>query len=84
MMEFNREHIIAFTLVILFSIGLGYVMYQESLVCDELVILKDGQEIEATDTYPTEGGMFRIRRCEDHKWISIPVQDVKESLPLKK
>lgn len=53
-------------------------------VVTKLAITRDGRQIEAIHIETEEGGMLKICRCEDKKWIRIPVQDVKETLPLNK
>ena len=53
-----------------------YLSYSENKVCDELVIINDGTQIEATQVSSYQNGMSDIRQCDGNK-IRIPTISIK-------
>ena len=50
-------------LTFLLSGGIIYYSIKKDKVCDELVILNDGSQIEATQVISYESGMSTIKMC---------------------
>jgi hypothetical protein len=60
----------------LFGGVIAYLSYLENKVCDELVIINDGTQIEATQVSSYENGMSDIRQCDGNK-VRIPTISIK-------
>jgi hypothetical protein len=52
-------------LVISFWVAGICVIYSEGKTCDELVIMNDGSQIEATEVFSYRNGMTTIKMCDD-------------------
>lgn len=63
--------------------GIIYFSIQESKVCDELVILNDGSQIEATQVLSYESGMSTIKMCNG-QWMDTPTVNIKMVKPIEK
>jgi len=73
-----RNFIIA---VLVVSVGLlcgllTYIIDEEDKVCNELVIMNDGTQIEAIQVASYNNGMSSIQMCEG-EWIDIPTLNIK-------
>ena len=53
-----------------------YLSYSENKVCDELVIMNDGTQIEATQVSSYKNGMSNIRQCDGNE-VRIPTISIK-------
>ena len=53
-----------------------YLSYSENKVCDELVIINDGTQIEATQVSSHQNGMSYIRQCDGNE-VRIPTISIK-------
>jgi hypothetical protein len=51
--------------IIISTFGVAYWQIKESEICDELVIMNDGSQIEATEVTSYENGMSTIKMCDD-------------------
>jgi len=71
--------ILSFTL----SGGLIYHSIQKGKVCDELVILNDGSQFEATDVLSYRSGMSTIKMCNG-QWMDTPTVNIKMVKPIEK
>jgi hypothetical protein len=60
-----------------------YFFFEDSKVCDELVIMNDGSQIESTSVYSDEYGMTTIRQCNGEE-VRIPTINIKMVKELKK
>ena len=60
-----------------------YTAIQKDKVCDELVILNDGSQIEATQVLSYESGMSTIKMCNG-QWMDTPTVNIKMVKPLNK
>ena len=63
-----RKSVLIILMMILTSVTFGYFVYlssQNNKVCDELVIMNDGSQIEATEVTSYENGMSTIEMCDD-------------------
>ena len=60
-----------------------YTAIQKDKVCDELVILNDGSQIEATQVLSYESGMSTIKMCNG-QWMDTPTVNIKTVKPLNK
>jgi hypothetical protein len=72
----NAKFILAILVVILFSFGISYTMYQENSVCDELVILQDNSQIECASVTSYDSGMTHIKQCNG-ELIEVPTITIK-------
>lgn len=61
--------------------GIAYFVSKESKVCDELVILNDGSQIEATQVLSYESGMSTIKMCNG-QWMDTPTINIKMVKPI--
>ena len=48
-----------------FSFLMMYLSFKNGKTCDELVIMNDGSQIEATEVTSYENGMSTIKMCDD-------------------
>ena len=73
----NFSFIILFIILtsVLFS-WFVYISIQNDKVCDELVILNDGSQIEATQVLSYESGMSTIKMCNG-QWMDTPTVNIK-------
>jgi hypothetical protein len=81
-----RRSIGIILLIILTSVTFGFFVYhliQNDKVCDELVILNDGSQIEATQVISYESGMSSIKMCNG-QWMDIPTVNIKMVKPIEK
>jgi hypothetical protein len=81
-----RKSILIILLIILTSVTFGYFVYlsiQNDKVCDELVILNDGSQIEATQVLSYESGMSTIKMCNG-QWMDTPTVNIKMVKPIEK
>ena len=80
----NFSFIILFIILtsVLFS-WFVYISFQNDKVCDELVILNDGSQIEATQVLSHESGMSTIKMCNG-QWIDTPTVNIKMVKPIEK
>jgi hypothetical protein len=60
-----------------------YFSYSESKVCDELVIMNDGTQIEATQVSSYQNGVSNIRQCDGNE-VRIPTISIKMIKHIKK
>jgi hypothetical protein len=63
--------------------GIVYSSIQNDKVCDELVILNDGSQIEATQVLSYESGMSTIKMCNG-QWMDTPTINIKMVKPIEK
>ncbi len=63
-------------LVVIYSI-------KKDKVCDELVIMNDGSQIEATEVTSYENGMSTIKMCGG-EWMDTPTLNIKMIKPNNK
>ncbi len=63
--------------------GIIYFSIQNDKVCDELVILNDGSQIEATEVLSYESGMSTIKMCNG-QWMDTPTVNIKMVKPIEK
>jgi hypothetical protein len=79
-----RKNIGIILIVILtLSGGMVYFSFKKSKVCDELVILNDGSQIEAKQVLSHESGMSTIKMCNG-QWMDIPTVNIKMVKPIEK
>jgi hypothetical protein len=55
---------------------LTYIIDEEDKVCDELVIMHDGTQIEATHVASYNNGMSTIKMCGG-EWLDTPTLNIK-------
>jgi hypothetical protein len=55
---------------------LTYVIGEENKVCDKLVIMNDGTQIEATQVSSYNNGMSTIKMCGG-EWLDTPTLNIK-------
>jgi hypothetical protein len=65
----------------LLSILIMYFQIQDSNVCDELVIMNDGSQIEATEVVSYRSGMSTIKMCGG-AWMDTPTVNIKMVKPI--
>jgi hypothetical protein len=65
------------------SAGMVYFSFKKSEVCDELVILNDGSQIEAKQVLSYESGMSTIKMCNG-QWMDTPTVNIKMVKPIEK
>lgn len=53
-----------------------YLRVEDNKICDELVIMNDGSQIEATEVNTYENGMSGIRQCNG-EYVRIPTVNIK-------
>lgn len=68
--------VLIITVLVLSYIPIIYLCYEDSKVCDELVILQDKSQIEATTIHSYDNGMSDIKLCSGEK-IKIPTITIK-------
>ena len=81
-----RKNIGIFLMIVLtfvLTVGILYYSIQNDKVCDELVILNDGSEIEATEVLSYESGMSTIKMCNG-QWMDTPTVNIKMVKPIEK
>jgi hypothetical protein len=83
MIRKNIGIILMVTLSFILSGGLVYYSFQNNKVCDELVILNDGSQIEATQVISYESGMSTIKMCNG-QWMDTPTVNIKMVKPIEK
>jgi len=81
-----RENIGIFLMIILtFALSGGIIYYsiKKDNACDELVILNDGSQFEATQVLSYESGMSTIKMCNG-QWMDTPTVNIKMVKPIEK
>jgi hypothetical protein len=81
-----RENIGIFLMISFTGLVFGGIIYfgfKKDNVCDELVILNDGSQIEATDVLSYESGMSTIKMCNG-QWMDTPTINIKMVKPIEK
>jgi hypothetical protein len=69
-------------LVGLFSIALVYIIKQDETVCDEHVILVDGEEHDCSSVASWSNGMSTINMCNGER-IDVPTHRIKQVTKIK-
>ncbi len=80
-----RKSIGIILLIIITSVTFGFFLYysiKKDKACDELVILNDGSQIEATDVLSYESGMSTIKMCNG-QWMDTPTINIKMVKPIE-
>ena len=76
-MERRFSFVITVISVVLVAYGiLIYVKVGDDKICDELVIMNDGSQIEASEVDTYENGMSRIHQCNGED-VRIPTVNIK-------
>ena len=70
-------------LVGLFSIAIAYAIKRDISVCDEHVILVDGEEHDCMNVCSFSNGMSTINMCDGEK-INVPTNRIKKVIKIKK
>ena len=83
MIRKNIGIILMIILTFLLSGGIIYYSFKKDKVCDELVILNDGSQIEATDVLSYSSGMSTIKMCNG-QWMDTPTVNIKMVKPIEK
>ena len=81
-----RNFSVVMFIVVLVSLIYGGILYysiQKGKVCDELVILNDGSQIEATNVSSYDSGMSTIKMCNG-QWMDTPTVNIKMVKPIEK
>jgi hypothetical protein len=81
-----RKYTLLIFIIVLSGIiygGIIYLSFRKDSVCDELVILNDGSQIEATNVSSHESGMSTIKMC-DGQWMDTPTVNIKMVKPIEK
>jgi len=65
----------------LLSILIMHFQIQDNNVCDELVIMNDGSQIEATEVVSYRSGMSTIKMCGG-TWMDTPTVNIKMVKPI--
>jgi hypothetical protein len=65
----------------LLSILIMHFQIQDNNVCDELVIMNDGSQIEATEVVSYRSGMSTIKMCGG-TWLDTPTVNIKMVKPI--
>jgi hypothetical protein len=81
-----RENIGIFLMIIItfvLSGGIIYYSFQNDKICDELVILNDGSQFEATQVLSYSSGMSTIKMCNG-QWMDTPTVNIKMVKPIEK
>jgi hypothetical protein len=61
--------------VLVYCVG-KYLEFEDGKVCDELIIMNDGSQIDGTKIYSEENKMTTIRQCNGEE-IRIPTINIK-------
>jgi hypothetical protein len=69
-------------LVGLFSVALAYAIKQDTSVCDEHVILVDGEEHDCINVSSWSNGMSTINVCNGER-IDVPTHRIKQITKIK-
>jgi hypothetical protein len=81
-----RENIGILLMIVLtfaLTVGIVYYSHQNDKVCDELVILNDVSQIEATQVLSYQSGMSTIKMCNG-QWMDTPTINIKMVKPIDK
>ncbi len=81
-----RKSIGIILLIIITSVTFSFFVYQSiqnDKLCDELVILNDGSQIEAKQVLSYENGMSTIKMCNG-QWMDTPTVNIKMVKPIEK
>ena len=78
----HNDIILMIVITFLLAGGISYFSFKESKVCDELVILNDGSQIEATEVLSYESGMSTIKMCNG-QWMDTPTINIKMVKPIE-
>ena len=60
---------------LIFGFGM-YLSYEDDKVCDEVVIMNDGSQIESRSVISYENGMSMIRQCNGEE-VELPTINIK-------
>ena len=85
-MDFLKNFSVILFVVVLSGLvygGIFWFAYEDSKVCDELVILNDGSQIEVTSVSSYRNGMSTIKMCNG-QWMDTPTINIKMVKPLNK
>jgi hypothetical protein len=66
-----------------FSFLMMYLSFKNGKTCDELVIMNDGSQIEATEVTSYDNGMSTIKMCGG-EWMDTPTLNIKMVKPNNK
>jgi hypothetical protein len=69
-------------LVGLFSVALAYAIKQDTSVCDEHVILMDGEEYDCIGVSSWSNGMSTVNMCNGER-IDVPTHRIKQVTKIK-
>jgi hypothetical protein len=83
MIRENIGIVLMIILTFLLSGGIIYYSIKKDKVCDELVILNDGSQFEATQVLSYESGMSTIKMCNG-QWMDTPTVNIKMVKPIEK
>jgi hypothetical protein len=75
MKTINIAIVSAIITILVYSVG-KYFEFENDKVCDELVIMNDGSQIDGTKIYSEENKMTTIRQCNGEE-IRIPTINIK-------
>lgn len=81
-MRGNKGLLIVLLVISFWVVGIC-VTYSEGKTCDELVIMNDGSQIEATEVTSYENGMSTIKMCGG-EWMDTPTLNIKMIKPNNK
>ena len=73
--NFSTVLMIIGTTLVIYGI-IFYLCVEDNKICDELVIMNDGSQIEATEVNTYENGMSGIRQCNG-EYVRIPTVNIK-------
>jgi hypothetical protein len=73
--KFSIIAILVISIVLVYGL-LTYTIGEEDKVCDELVIMNDGTQIEATHVASYNNGMSTIKMCGG-EWLDTPTLNIK-------
>ena len=73
--NFSTVLMIIGTTLVIYGI-IFYLCVGDNKICDELVIMNDGSQIEATEVNTYENGMSGIRQCNG-EYVRIPTVNIK-------
>jgi hypothetical protein len=80
--KFSTIILVVITTLLVYG-GMMYLSYEDNKVCDELVIMNDGSQIEATSISSYENGMSCIKQCNGEE-VRIPTLNIKIIKPIQK
>ncbi len=79
-----KGNLIIFVIILtgLLSLLIMYFQIKDSNVCDELVVMNDGSQIEATEVLSYRSGMSTIKMCGG-TWMDTPTVNIKMVKPIR-